>query len=60
MRYHPSDNLCINLLRKVDIFELFLGRERDLVQPFKEFILLASGGRNLVSRTSGEIQGGVT
>ena len=47
MRCHPSDNVCINLPRKVDIFELLLSRERYLVQPFKEFILLASGERNV-------------
>ena len=35
IRYHPSDNISINLLRKADVLEFLLGRERYLVQPFK-------------------------
>jgi hypothetical protein len=41
-RYHPSDNVCVNLPRKVDISELLLGREHYLVQLFKEVVLIAS------------------
>jgi len=40
--HYPSDNICINLPRKANIFEPLLGRERYLMQPFEKFILLAS------------------